>query len=92
MNNIIRKENIFYIWLFYGLNNNINKDLCMLNNKINRLHKKALRIVYHDNDLSFEELLQKDNSFSIHDRNIQLVAIEMFKARNNLSPEIVRAV
>ena len=62
----------------------------MLNNKINRLHKKALRIVYHD--LSFEELLQKDNSFSIHDRNIQSVAIEMFKARNNLSPEIVRAV
>ena len=46
-----------------------------LNNKINRLHKRALRIVYQDNDLSLEELLQKDNSVSIHHRNIQLVAI-----------------
>ena len=63
-----------------------------LNIKINRLHKRALRIVYQDNDLSFEELLQKDNSVSIHNRNIQLVAIEMFNVRNDLSPDIVRDI
>ena len=71
------------IWMFHSRE---------LNNKINRLHKRALRIVYQDNDLSFEELLQKDNSVSIHHRNIQLVAIELFKVRNNLSPEIVRDI
>ena len=41
-----------------------------INNKINRLHERALRIVYSDFKLSFEGLLMKDNSFSIHEKNI----------------------
>ena len=36
------------------------------NNKINELHERALRIVYQDGISNFEELLKKDNSFSIH--------------------------
>ena len=36
------------------------------NNKINKLHEKALRIVYQDDISNFEELLEKGNSFSIH--------------------------
>ena len=31
----------------------------LMNNKINRLHEKCLRIVYSDKTLSFEELLDK---------------------------------
>ena len=63
-----------------------------LNDKINRLQERALRIVFRDNNLSFEELLLKDHSFSIHHRNIHLVAIEMFKIKNNITPEIVRDI
>ena len=33
-----------------------------MNNKINRLHEKGLRIVYSDKALSFEELLDQDGS------------------------------
>ena len=48
------------IWMFHSRT---------LNNKINRLHEKALRIVYGDYKSKFDELLEKDSSFSIHHRN-----------------------
>ena len=47
-----------------------------LNNKINNVHKKTLRIVYSDNKLTSQELLDKGTSFSVHHRNIQTLAIE----------------
>ena len=57
-----------------------------LNNKINKLHERALRIVYSNGELTFPELLDKDNSITIHQRNLQRLAIEMYKIKNNLSP------
>ena len=57
-----------------------------LNNKINRLHERVLRLVYDDENLSFQELLELDNSMTIHHRNLQKLAIEMFKIKNNLCP------
>ena len=41
---------------------------------------------------SYEELLQKDESFAIHGRNIQTLAIEMYKIVNNLSLDIMTLV
>ena len=41
-----------------------------LNNRINRIHERALRLVYQDNSLSFAEVLEKDNSVTIHQRNL----------------------
>ena len=58
----------------------------IINKKINRLHERCLRIIYCDNQSSFEELLEKDNSVSIHDRNIQILATEMYKVSKNMSP------
>ena len=56
-----------------------------LNTKINRIHERALRIVYCDNTLSFEDLLIKSGSVSIHHRNLQQIATEVYKALNSLS-------
>ena len=56
-----------------------------LNNKINHLHKRLLRIVYKDNNSSFKELLKKNNSFTVDHRNIKSLAIELFKVKMNLS-------
>ena len=60
-----------------------------LNNKINRLHERALKIVHSDYKSSFNTLLKKDGSFSIHHRNIQSLAIETYKFLHGLSPAIM---
>ena len=53
--------------------------------------KRGLRMVYKDYKLTFNELLHKDNSFSIHHRNLQRFAMEMHKAYNDLSPSLVKS-
>ena len=55
------------------------------NYKINRSQERALRLIYNDYIYSFEELISKDGTFTIHEQNIQNLAIEMFKALNDLS-------
>ena len=71
------------VWMFHSRS---------LNNRINILHEKALRLVYGNNKLSFEELLELDNSFTIHHRNLQRLATEMFKVKNDLSPIFMKHV
>ena len=63
-----------------------------MNRKINHIHEKALRLVYEDYSTSFEELLVRDKSVSIHHRNIQKVAIEMFKVKHNLCPQFISSL
>ena len=63
-----------------------------LNNKINRIHERALRITYKDKSSTFQELLEKDNSVSIHHRNVQKRAIEIYKALHGLSPTILNDI
>ena len=51
----------------------------MVNNKINKLHERCLRIVYSNKSLSYEEHLEKDSSVSLHYRNLCILATEMLK-------------
>ena len=60
-----------------------------LNNKTNRIHERALRTVYSDYNSSFNELLDKNGSFTIHQKNVQSLAIENFKYLHGLSPTIL---
>ena len=59
------------------------------NNHINGLHKRALSAVYNDFSTSFWELLEKDQSVTIHHRNLQTLAYEILKVKNNMMPEIL---
>ena len=48
------------LWMFHSRE---------LNNEINRIHERALRITCKDQSSIFQELLVKGNSVSIHHRN-----------------------
>ena len=70
------------VWMFHSRS---------LNNKINLLHERCLRIIYNDKHSNFEELLVKDNSVSIHHNNIY-IAIEIYKVANGICPEIMNDI
>ena len=52
------------IWMFHSR---------QLDNRINKIQKRALRLVYKDNKLTFVDLLKLDNSVTIHQRNFQIL-------------------
>ena len=56
-----------------------------MNNRINKIHEKTLRLVYKDEKKSlFRWFAEKDKSVCIYQRNLQMLATEMYKARNDL--------
>ena len=63
-----------------------------LNNKINRIYERALRIPYNDKSSSYSELLTKDRSITIHHRNIRVLAIEIYKVKQGTSPPLLNEV
>ena len=65
------------IWMFHSRG---------LNNKINRIHERALRITYNDKSSSYGELLTNDRFVTIHHRNIRALAIEIYKVMQGISP------
>ena len=71
------------IWMFHNRT---------MNNRINGIHERALRIAYRDYKSSFAQLLRKDNNFTIHERNLQRLATEIFKTKKNLAPTFMDQV
>ena len=56
------------------------------------MHERSIHIVHKDNNSSFKDLLKKGNSFTVHHRNIQSLAIELFKIKKNLSNTIMNDI
>jgi len=54
--------------------------------------KSQERLVYNDSQSTFADLLTKDNSVSIHDRNLQILATEIYKFKHNESPRIIESI
>ena len=71
------------IWMFH---------IRQLNNRINKIQEGALRLVYKDKKLTFDDILKLDNSVTLHQRNLQILATEIFKVKNSLAPEIMTEV
>ena len=56
------------------------------NNLVNKSHKMALRIVYQDENSSYDELIKTDKSSTVHLSNLRLLICEIFKSLHNLNP------
>ena len=65
------------VWIFHSRG---------INNKINRIYERALRITYNNKSSSFQDLTDKDNSVTVYHRNIRTLATEAFKIQHELSP------
>ena len=82
VNSFITSQFLYCIlgWMFHSRN---------IENGINRLHERALRLVYDDSEnLSFRDLILKYESISAHQKNLHLIAKEFFKAKNGMVPKI----
>ena len=55
-----------------------------VNTKTSKIHERALRIVCDDDVSTFEDLV-KSESILIHHRNLQNIAIEVYKVLHYLS-------
>ena len=69
------------IWMFHNRSTN---------NRINGIQERALRLIENDYESPFEKLLEKTNSFTIHDKNLKMLAIEIYKTQNNLNPMFMK--
>ena len=71
------------VWMFHSRK---------LNKRINRLHERALRVAYKNDNLTFQQLLEKDNSFTIHERNLQKLATLMYQVKHKMCPQPVQDI
>ena len=71
------------IWMCHSRENN---------RKIYRLHERCLRTIYNDKQSSFNDLLERDGSVAIHERNLQFLATEMYKISNGLSTPLMKDI
>ena len=63
-----------------------------LNNSINNLHERALRIVCQSKKLDFAILPKNDRSGTIYRKNLHYFVTEINKVKNNISPDIMRHI
>ena len=61
-----------------------------VNNCSSIIHERALKIVFRDYRSTIQKLLKQNKSVSIHQRDLQILATEIFK--NDLNPVIIENV
>ena len=66
------------VWMFHDRGSN---------SKINRIQERALKLVCRDSGRELE--VEREKNLSKHQRNLQLLMIEIYKAKHNISPEFV---
>ena len=60
-----------------------------LNNPLNSIHERALRLIYNDYELPFDRILEDNKQKSINQKNIEPLAIEIYKFQAGLTPPIM---
>ena len=60
--------------------------------KVNKIQERYLRLVTHNYELSYEELLDLTNEISPHQRCLNSLMTEVYKRLNALSPDIMNDI
>ena len=85
LNSVIKSQFTYcpLIWMFTSH---------YLNNALNKIHERALRLIYNDHEKSFNSILTENNLKTILQRNLEFLAIEIHKFQNGLSPPIMNDI
>ena len=62
------------------------------NKEIDRVHKRALRILLEDYTSSFDELLQKIDDTRVHVKNLRNLMVEIYKCLSCENPSFMRNI
>ena len=81
--NVLFSSQFGYCLLYWMFHNR------SLHNRINRLQERALSLMYKGTTDSVVELLEKENTFTIHQRNIKKLTIEIFKVKHKEAPKLM---
>ena len=68
------------VWMFCSQN---------ANNPIDKIQQRSLRLITNDKTSTFEHLLQENNEITTHQRNLQVLMVEVFKIINGFAPPIM---
>ena len=68
------------IWMFCGKTTN---------DKVNSVHKRALRVLLNEYTSSFEELLHRKEEVTIHDKNLQKLILEVYRCMTSANPSFL---
>ena len=81
INSVIKSQFSYcpLIWMFCSR---------FLNNSLNHIHKRALRLIYDDHTRSFQDKVETRNEKTIHKKNLECLAKEIYKFLRGLSPSI----
>ena len=72
------------VWMFHSRNTD---------NRVNKIYERALKLVYIDSlYLRFDEMLIKHKLESIYQRNLRIVATEIFKVKNEVSTRLTEDI
>ena len=71
------------VWMFHNR---------QLNQEINKIQERALRITYKNTESTFSDLLQWDCAVTIHTKSLQILLTEMYKTRNDLNPSFMQEI
>ena len=64
------------IWIFF---------IKVANDKIEKLHKRALQIIKSDFTATYENILAIDESITIHERKLQFLMTKIYKMLNDMN-------
>ncbi len=71
------------IWMFHGKS---------VNDKLNRIQKRALTAVYNDFHSTIVQLLAKGNHSRIHDLNLKFLIVKVFQCVKGTSPSLLNGM
>ena len=60
-----------------------------VNDNINKIHERALRVAFKDTSSKYDNLLMKSALVTIHQRNIQFLTTEIYKTTHDLNPKFM---